>query len=388
MRFRLASALTIVIIIAFLGLVYVYNYRLTQSIQYDAHPVTKEFIKSNASLKDKDTINILIIDGGGIRGLIPLYVIQHIEEQTGQPIDELFDVFSGVSTGAIIATGLNVTQKSFDDDHPGIENLKSQSDKIIDIYKQDSRYVFSVPWYHKLLTFNGFISPRFSGDRLSETMEKHYTDKLKFTSLKNYVIIPSLNIHMGQLQLFKNRGEAVSKLPTDTLYQLVTAAASAETLYPPVEFVTTGRDIHQRYYADAGIYANNPASIILREIIREFPEKNYYVLILGAGTSPLSTMEANYRNLKNWGRINWVKDLISNVQRSMDDQQVYTLEIAQSLSPKGRIKYNYLNVELVNPYVDPFDYKASKKLKVLADRLLEENKTEVDQVVNTLKDKG
>ncbi|WNZ57400.1 hypothetical protein QT397_08700 [Microbulbifer sp. MKSA007] len=64
-------------------------------------------------------------------------------------------------------------------------------------------------------------------------MEKNFTDKLKFTSLKNYVIIPSLNIHMGQLQLFKNRGEAITKLPTNTLYQLVTAAASAETVFPP-----------------------------------------------------------------------------------------------------------------------------------------------------------
>ncbi|WP_445354948.1 patatin-like phospholipase family protein [Microbulbifer sp. EKSA008] len=388
MKLRLASAFTILIIIAFLGLVYVYNYRLTQSIRFDAHPVTKEFIKSNASLKDKDTINILIIDGGGIRGLIPLYVIQHIEEQTGKSIDELFDVFSGVSTGAIIATGLNVTQKSFEDDHPGTENLKSQSDKIINIYKKDSRYVFSVPWYHKLLTFNGFISPRFSGERLSETMEKNFTDKLKFTSLKNYVIIPSLNIHSGQLNLFKNRGEAITKLPTNTLYQLVTAAASAETVFPPVDFMTTGQDIHHQYYADAGVDANNPTSIVLRDIIREFPGKNYYVLVLGAGTQPLATTETDYRSLKNWGQINWIQDLISNVQRSMDNQQLYTLEIAKSLTPEGRINYNYFNVELVNPYVDPFDYKASNKLKVLSDRLIRENKAEIDQVVERLKKNG
>ncbi|MCO1335991.1 patatin-like phospholipase family protein [Microbulbifer sp. OS29] len=388
MKPRQISAFIAVLFISFIGLVYVYNYRLTQSIRFDAHPVTDELIKNNESLRSKDTINILIIDGGGIRGLIPLYIIQHIEEQTGKPIDELFDIFSGVSTGAIIATGLNTPPAPIKNNFPENASLQSQSEKIIDIYKNESKYVFSVPWYHKLLTANGFFSPRFSGDRLRDTMEKHYTEKLNFTDLKNYVIIPSLNIHTGQLQLFKNRGEAVKNLPTDTLYQLVTAAASAETLFPPVDFVTTGRDIHQRYYADAGIYANNPTSIVLREITRELPGKNYYVLILGAGTSPLITMETNYRSLKNWGRINWVQDLISNVQRSMDDQQLYTLEIAQSLSPKGKINYNYLNVELINPYVDPFDYKASKKLKVLADRLLKENKTEVDQVISTLKENG
>ncbi|WP_444894973.1 patatin-like phospholipase family protein [Microbulbifer sp. SSSA005] len=381
MRFRLASALIVLVIVAFLGLVYVYNYRLTQSIQYDAHPVTKGFIKSNASLKDKDTINILIIDGGGIRGLIPLYVIQHIEEQTGKPIDELFDVFSGVSTGAIIATGLNVNHKS-------TESNLSQSGKIIDLYINESKFVFSVPWYHTLLTANGFISPRFSGERLSNTMEKLYTDKQNFTDLKNYVIMPSLNIHSGQLNLFKNRGEAITNLPTNTLYQLVTAAASAETVFPPVDFMTTGQDIHHQYYADAGVDANNPTSIVLRDIIREFPGKNYYVLVLGAGTQPLATTETDYRSLKNWGQINWIQDLISNVQRSMDNQQLYTLEIAKSLTPEGRINYNYFNVELVNPYVDPFDYKASNKLKVLSDRLIRDNKAEIDQVVERLKKNG
>ncbi|USD20148.1 patatin-like phospholipase family protein [Microbulbifer variabilis] len=382
------STILVVVIIAFVGLLYFYNYRLTQSIKFNAYPVTDEFINSNDSLKDKDTIKILIIDGGGIRGLIPLYVIQFIEQQTGKPIDELFDVFSGVSTGAIIATGLNVTQIPNQEGIPEKIDSRTKTEKVIDIYKNESRYLFSSPWYHKLMSGNGFFSPRFSGERLRNTIEKHYTDEINFTDLKNYIIIPSFNIHTGQLHLFKNRGETVNKLPTDTLYQLVTAAASAETLYPPVDFITTGRDIRHRYYADAAIYANNPTSIILRDIIKEFPGKNYYVLILGSGTSPLATMETNYRNLKSWGKINWLQDLISGVQRSMDDQQLYTLEIASSLSPKGRISYNYLNVEIIDPYVDPFDYKSIDKLKILADRLISENQVEIDQVINNLKQNG
>ncbi|AWF80259.1 hypothetical protein BTJ40_05225 [Microbulbifer sp. A4B17] len=388
MKIRHVAVTFLILIVAFVGLVYVYNYRLTQSIKFNAYPVTDEFIDSNESLKEKDTIRILIIDGGGIRGLIPLYVIKHIEEHTGKPIDELFDVFSGVSTGAIIASGLNVTHAPFKTNHPENTNPQSHTEAIIDIYKNESKYLFSTPWYHKLLTGNGYFSPRFSGERLRDTMEKHYTDETNFTDLKNYVIIPSLNIHTGQLHLFKNRGEEVKKLPTDTLYQLVTAAASAETLFPPVDFMTTGRDVHHRYYADAGIYANNPTSIILNDIIEEFPGKKYYVLILGAGTSPLNTMETNYRSLKNWGKINWIQDLISNVQRSMDDQQLYTLKIAQSLSSEGKINYNYLNVEIIDPYVDPFDYKSIDSLKVLADRLICENQTEINQVVTNLKKNG
>ncbi|WP_226648577.1 hypothetical protein [Microbulbifer variabilis] len=152
--------------------------------------------------------------------------------------------------------------------------------------------------------------------------------------------------------------------------------------------MTIGKDVSHRYYADAGIDANNPTSIILLETIRELPGKNYYVLILGAGTSPLNTMETDYRSLKNWGEISWTQDLISNVQRSMDNQQLYTLEIARSLSYKGQIIYNYLNIEIIDSFVDPFNYKDIDKLKILADRLINENQAELDRVVQKLKQRG
>ncbi|WP_226648576.1 patatin-like phospholipase family protein [Microbulbifer variabilis] len=220
MKARHLSAIIAFLIIIFVSLVYLYNNRLTQSTKFDAFPVTSEFIKTNEGLKDKETINILIVDGGGIRGLIPLYVIQYIERQTGKPIEELFDVFSGVSTGAIIATGVNAPYLPADLHGPKVQNVHSKSDRIIQIYKNESGYIFSTPWYHKLLTANGLFSPRFIGERLSNTMEKHYTDEMKFTDLNNYVIIPSLNIHTGQVKLFKNRGQEVTELPTNTLINL------------------------------------------------------------------------------------------------------------------------------------------------------------------------
>lgn len=56
----------------------------------------------------KKTVRILSIDGGGIRGIIPLTILSHLEEDTKKPIAQLFDVITGTSTGGIIALGLNV----------------------------------------------------------------------------------------------------------------------------------------------------------------------------------------------------------------------------------------------------------------------------------------
>ena len=49
---------------------------------------------------------VLAVDGGGIRGLIPAFILAAIEEQTGHPIHESFDLIAGTSTGGIIALGL------------------------------------------------------------------------------------------------------------------------------------------------------------------------------------------------------------------------------------------------------------------------------------------
>jgi len=45
---------------------------------------------------------ILVIDGGGLRGFIPLQVLQRVEKRTGRPLWETFDLVVGTSVGAIL----------------------------------------------------------------------------------------------------------------------------------------------------------------------------------------------------------------------------------------------------------------------------------------------
>ena len=52
-------------------------------------------------------INILSLDGGGMRGLILCQMLQFIESYTQQPINQLFDMIVGTSTGAILGSILS-----------------------------------------------------------------------------------------------------------------------------------------------------------------------------------------------------------------------------------------------------------------------------------------
>ena len=52
-------------------------------------------------------VNILCIDGGGIKGVVPSIILEAIEDLCApHAIHELFDLIGGVSTGGIIALGL------------------------------------------------------------------------------------------------------------------------------------------------------------------------------------------------------------------------------------------------------------------------------------------
>ncbi|WP_444884356.1 patatin-like phospholipase family protein [Microbulbifer sp. PSTR4-B] len=369
------------ILVIYIVAAYVYNKHFTQSATFKSSPSEPERSESLDYLKEKDTIKILIVDGGGVRGLIPLYVLNYIENKLNKPISEVFDVYSGVSSGAIVASGINIPEKFIPKNYTGHD---SATEYLIQLYKEESDYLFSSPWYHDLLTGWGLFSPSFMGERLHRVLENHYTKSLSFTDLNNFVLIPALDIHSGEIHLFKNRGDAIKQLPTDSLYQLITAAVSAETAFPPVVFKTPEQTRVHRYFADAGLAMNNPTSLVLLDILKEFPNKNYYVLILGAGSPPLASSEVDYSELKNWGRIRWIRDAFSNIQRYMDLQQLYALDLAQHFSDSDRLEYDYLNIEIADPFVDIFDYDSLHHLKIYADRLIEENQQDIQRIIERL----
>ena len=53
-------------------------------------------------------LQVLCLDGGGIRGLVLIQLLSAIEEAAGVPIKELFDWIGGTSTGGLLALGIAV----------------------------------------------------------------------------------------------------------------------------------------------------------------------------------------------------------------------------------------------------------------------------------------
>ena len=112
-----------------------------------------------------ETYNILSMDGGGIRGLIPTKVIQFLEKEAfeyakeqgydlknfqykGQEgkiaMKDLFDMVAGTSTGSIMAAGLAMPVVHEVNGKTELSTTDPQyfADEIIDIYRNDNDKIF------------------------------------------------------------------------------------------------------------------------------------------------------------------------------------------------------------------------------------------------------
>jgi patatin-like phospholipase/acyl hydrolase len=55
---------------------------------------------------ESDTVRILSLDGGGIRGIVPALILSALQKLVGTtPLVDFFDVVAGTSTGGLIRVG-------------------------------------------------------------------------------------------------------------------------------------------------------------------------------------------------------------------------------------------------------------------------------------------
>lgn len=83
---------------------------------------------------------ILSIDGGGIRGIIPLCALVELEKQTGKLTRDVFNMVAGTSTGAIIAAAVGI-------------GMTAQ--KTLDLYQTLGSRIFKTDWLAFITTLGG-----------------------------------------------------------------------------------------------------------------------------------------------------------------------------------------------------------------------------------------
>jgi uncharacterized protein len=189
---------------------------------------------------------ILSIDGGGLKGALPAAFLAEVEEATGKPIVDHFDLIAGTSTGGIIAIGLalGISAKTilgfYLNDGPAV-------------FRQDNRRLW---WFERLYRKTRQVRrSKYSPDRLKAALTRVFQDA-RVGDAKTRLLIPAYDSTRRAVHVIKTAHHP--RFERDWQLSAVDAAlatAAAPTYLPQH---TMQNDIG---LIDGGVWANNPSGL-------------------------------------------------------------------------------------------------------------------------------
>lgn len=256
---------------------------------------------------------ILSIDGGGVRGIIPLACLVRLEAKEGKPSREIFDMVAGTSTGAIIAAGIGV----------GIS-----ARGLLALYRELATEAFQrLPWWKILL--NGG-NHRYSNDFIDRTLAQVGAD-LPLNSLPFDVMITGKNTQTGRTDFFVRDNPGNSQIwGTMSLKDAVLASIAAPTYFPAHTAQVMGKEYT---WVDGGVgVAGNPCYQAAVEALYYtkggYQPGDVQMLSFGTGRAlhPIDPQRAN--------AIAWAGWVLSELLEDSADWQTYVTRREYGLSDR------------------------------------------------------
>ncbi len=238
---------------------------------------------------------ILSLDGGGLRGLITGRLLQRLNEQpaiAGWLSDA--DLFTGTSTGGILALGLAAGKTPAE---------------ICQLYKEKADKTFSDTAWDDLRDMGKTIGADYSNKNLRRELKKIF-GAMTLDDIPKKVAITTFNLDNGAAdpkarswkpKIFHNYAGADSDGDVSAVNAALYTSA-APTYFPSVDG-----------YIDGGVFANNPSIIALAQAIsssnlahERAALEDIVMLSVGTGVS-LKYIKGKRHD---WGYAQWIRPLI------------------------------------------------------------------------------
>lgn len=283
-------------------------------------------------------MNILSIDGGGIRGYFSAHILERIQQELGINFSEYFDLIAGTSTGSIIAAALAIN-------HPISEVSKLYEDKGEEIFKPQR------------FNFGGIWRAKYSKSALIAELKKVFGD-MTLSNTNTKLLIPAIDLVNSQVHVFKSNylAEFVRDVNVP-IKDAVLASCSAPTYFEPTK-------VDPFLLADGGLWANDPSLVAYVEATGKLKIPAEEVRILSIGTGVGEHYYSHENTNSKWGAITgWggpqIIDLILNLQSKTAGNMLFHL-------PKGE----YLRLNFKRDYKLSLDNVGIlPDLKTIAERL-------------------
>ena len=322
---------------------------------------------------EKDSIHLLVIDGGGAKGLYALRVMEYLEQKTKKSISDLYDVIGGTSVGSLLAFALSI---------PGEKGPKYSAEKLIPIFKKITSETLQSSYSHKILSGFGLFLPMIENQDFIEQL-RQLTGDFLLSECLNHIIIYGYNLNSNEVILANNRRSNFRSV-NPVGYQFIGGTTSPYGISPANKLVLKSGGEPQ-LVADAAVIIDNPLlSIILTtsaqypgkkllvthislipKMTKENPNFPYYVGKI-AGIDELGTMITE-------GRSELIGDYIEILMKN----NVYAFDTLVTIGVKEDNKW--LNIDSLD-----FSTKNMNKIDLFAQKILERNKDKLDLVAQEL----
>ncbi|BAT96843.1 Patatin-like protein [Vigna angularis] len=213
-------------------------------------------------------ITILSIDGGGVRGLIPAVVLNHLEKSLqawdkSALLADYFDVIAGTSTGGLMTALLSAPNPQ-DPTRPLLNTTQ-----VIDFYQNYGPSIFD----QNRVWDNSFPGPKYDGKFLHNLASELLQNTRLSETLTN-VVIPTFDLKKLHPVIFSNF--QLKEVPSfdAKLSDICIGTSAAPTYLPPYYFKNGDTEFN---LIDGGVAATNPAMAALTEVIKQQKEKNPYM---------------------------------------------------------------------------------------------------------------
>lgn len=271
------------------------------------------------------TFNILAIDGGGLRGIVPLAILQTIESITGQKIQETFDLFAGTSTGGLIACCLTLRDEK-DPSQP-----KYSVEQVADIYTSYGSTIFPVRsglnrLLHRLISL---VAPAYGPEGLDKALRCFVGEQTILDALRP-VLVPTYDLSSNQPVFFKSSEASDNPAANAKVYDVCRATSAAPTYLPAYSFIHKNKQLTG---IDGGVYVNNPSMAALAEVSR-YGDAGFYhkkdgskvsyedIRILSLGTGSYEGTITREQAIS-WGQLQWITRITDIMMKGVNKSTHY-----------------------------------------------------------------
>jgi predicted patatin/cPLA2 family phospholipase len=268
---------------------------------------------------------ILVLKGGGVRGVLQLDSLRIIEKHYQKQIFEIFDLIVGTSVGAI--TGGVLSLGTF----PAREYAEL--------------FIKYIPLIFKTFWWRGILGPKYIRQNYYTMWENLFgTKKIKMNECKTKYMIASVNLCDNRTHFFKSWEEKDGRLNL--------REAIAKSFAAPHYFGQINDKAHKAVWVDGGVgISNTPLDMAYAEMIRlGWDKEPVKFLLMGTGKVDLSIPYKKAKTLDDFQQV--LKYMspseggLARIQSTID--QVSRMRIIANANPL--ISFKYYDIDIGKEY--------------------------------------